>query len=148
MSQKKEFVIIHVYNGVVQTVGTNLPNIVVIIADEDKNADMPASLSSFSKEDLYHIETPEEMFTPEETDSEFDKENKEEFLEQLKQVVFPEVVEWVVLLGNNHDAKPDQIKDGYLAYDGKIMKYDRGEAIKKARFFGGKAKKFIGSQSA
>lgn len=37
----------------------------------------------------------------------------------------------------NSNAKPDQVKDGYLALFGVIQTYGRGEAIKKARMFKG-----------
>lgn len=46
-----------------------------------------------------------------------------------------------VKLYDNHNAKEDQIIDGYLGNsfgDGKIAKYSRGEALKKARMFNGK----------
>lgn len=44
-----------------------------------------------------------------------------------------------VKLLENHSAKPDQIVDGYLSALGdEITTYPRGEAIKKARLFGGK----------
>lgn len=40
-----------------------------------------------------------------------------------------------------HSAKSDQIIDGYLAWNGEICRYGRGQAIKKARLFGGKIEK-------
>jgi len=46
-----------------------------------------------------------------------------------------------VLLLEGHNAKEDQIQDGYLGNAfgcGRIEEYSRGEAIKKARMFGGK----------
>jgi len=42
-----------------------------------------------------------------------------------------------VALKENHKAKTDQIKDGYLADYGVVQTYTRGEAIKKARMFSG-----------
>ena len=43
-----------------------------------------------------------------------------------------------VKLNKNNNAQADQQKDGYLALFGKIQKYTRGQAIKKAKLFGGK----------
>ncbi len=49
-----------------------------------------------------------------------------------------------VKLLNGHTAKPTQIVNGYLGNsfnDGKVEKYSRGEAIKKAHMFGGVTEK-------
>lgn len=49
-----------------------------------------------------------------------------------------------VKLLKGHSAKKDQIVDGYLGNsfgNGKVETYDRGDAIKKARLFGGKIEK-------
>ncbi len=55
-----------------------------------------------------------------------------------------------VRLIKGHDARPDQIVDGCLgnSFDnGKIQEYSRGEAIKKAKLFGGKIEGIEGSET-
>jgi hypothetical protein len=46
-----------------------------------------------------------------------------------------------VKLDENHLATPDQIKDGYLGNEFMVFTYSRGEALKKARVFGGTIEK-------
>lgn len=49
----------------------------------------------------------------------------------------PTAMKYKVAVKENHTADPDQLKDGYLAFCGVVQVYDRGEAQKKARMFGG-----------
>ena len=51
---------------------------------------------------------------------------------------------YVVAVSDKSKDQSDQRVDGYLGFCNKICLYTRGEAIKKARLFNAKAKKFEG----
>lgn len=50
---------------------------------------------------------------------------------------------FTVKLNDKNNARPDQIFNGYLGSDGRKITYPRGEAIKKARMFGGKIESVV-----
>lgn len=76
------------------------------------------------------------------------RDNYIEFYEQIIEQDKNEQCNYTVELPTGHHARPDQVKDGVLAFKIKrkklIVLYTRGEAIKKARIFGGKSKLFKG----
>lgn len=87
MKAEQIFVVVHIVDGVVNTVATNNKNIIVIIADEDDNNEQPASISEFESDGLFIVDTPLSVFNePEGYESKSDKEIRESFLQQLYEI--------------------------------------------------------------
>lgn len=101
MKKAKEFlttntpyVLVHIVEGVVNTVATNVPGVHVIIADEDDNCDDPASLSTWQGYDLLKMDDASVIFDAV-IDSKYDSKSEtiinQRFRDQLIDLTGPQI---------------------------------------------------------